>query len=55
MNAKITIVIDPDLLDIIAKKGNLSVEEVKESLEQGCAKELKTNIMFSEVYVEVTE
>lgn len=55
MKGKIIITLDSDSLDFIAKKGNLTADEVKESLEKGFGEDLAENILFSEVVIEVTE
>lgn len=55
MNAKIIITMDSNWIDFMVKKGNLSAQELKESLEEGFAEEFEGNLMFEKVEVEVTE
>lgn len=55
MKGRIIITLDSDALDFLAKKGGLSAEEVKESLEAGFGKELACELLFSKVDIEVTE
>lgn len=55
MKGKIIITLDSDSLDFIAKKGNLTAEELKETLEESLGEELGENFLFSEVVIEVTE
>lgn len=55
MKARIIITVDPDVLDLIAKKSNCTSAEIKEALEESFVEELGNNFMFSGVEIEVSE
>lgn len=55
MKGKIIITLDSDALDFLAKKGDLSAEEIKESLKEGFVKHLECELLFCKVDIEVTE